>query len=115
MVWVLLHGVFDFPRYGLLRCICEALIHVLLCLKVDGTIFGAIIYVTAMIHIVRGPNCVWASAMAAASVAGLPLWLYLLNLWSEVLSCSRCEDVMLFSHLFGCPPPLGSMLCTGLG
>jgi hypothetical protein len=67
MVWVSLHGVVNFSRCRLLRGFYGALIHFLLCLLVDGVIFGAMVGLTTVIHAVRRSECVRASTLTVAS------------------------------------------------
>jgi hypothetical protein len=56
-----MHGMVDFSRCGLLRSVCGALVHVLLCLQVDGAIFGSVVGVSTVVHAVWRSDCVRAS------------------------------------------------------
>jgi hypothetical protein len=51
-----------------MRRLCRILLHFLFRLKVDGTIFGAMVSFTATVHAVWRFHCVWASVVPPAIV-----------------------------------------------
>jgi hypothetical protein len=63
-----LHGVIYFSRWWLVRRLSWFLLHFLLAFKENLTIFGAVDGFTAVVHIVRGVHCVWASAVTVATI-----------------------------------------------
>jgi hypothetical protein len=63
-----LHSEVDFSGCGLVRRLCQILLHFLFGLKIDGAIFCAMVGVAAMVHVVWRFHCVWASAAPLATV-----------------------------------------------
>jgi hypothetical protein len=64
-----LHGVIDFSGCRLLRRLCGILVHFSFRLEENGTIFGAVVSFTTMIHAIWRFECVRVSVVISA-----PIW-----------------------------------------
>jgi hypothetical protein len=68
-----LHGVVDVSGCGLMRRLCQILLHFIFGLKIDGTIFCAMVGFTAMVHVVWRFHCVLAPAAPRPQFEAPPL------------------------------------------
>jgi hypothetical protein len=68
VTWSPLYGVVEFLGCGLLQRLCKILLHFLFRLKIDATIFCAVVDFIAMVPAVWRFQCVWASAVSPATV-----------------------------------------------
>jgi hypothetical protein len=86
VVRIPLHWVVDFPGMQLWQRLSGVLVHFLFGVDVDGSIFGFVIGVVAMVHEVLGSYCIRASAMSTASVRSSAS---LVALWISFVESSR--------------------------
>jgi hypothetical protein len=102
-----LHGVVDFHWLQLWWRLLGVLVQFRFGVNVDGAIFGFVVGFVAMVHVVEGSWCIWASTAPTASVPSsaslAALWRPLVKrsrnclLWrSSIIFCSSSQ--MTFRH-----------------